>query len=156
LPTAENTSAIRSANKKRPNPNVGDWDAIDRNAGLSRDDKYHQRSETAAQAIADFEASKTLARAREAVELAVAKHKFEQDVSPEIAQDREAALKAMKELERAWQRAMDKIAERASLTKCAAISPSRQSGTGCRQVITLRVEGNRLRERAGSSTRNDR
>jgi hypothetical protein len=117
LPTAKNTSAIRSANKKRPNPNVGDWDAIDRNAGLSRDDKYHQRSETAAQAIADFEASKTLARAREAVELAVANRNCEGHVSPEIAQDSEAMLKARKEAERGWQRAMDKIAERASLTK---------------------------------------
>jgi hypothetical protein len=92
-------------------------DEIDRNASLSSDIKYRRRCEIADQAIADFEASQTLARAREAVELAVAKHKFEQDVSPEIAQDREAALKAMKELERAWQRAMDKIAERASLSK---------------------------------------
>ena len=92
-------------------------DEIDRNADLSRDDKYRQRSKTAAQAIADFEASKTLARAREAVELAVAKHNFEQHVSPEIAQDSEATLKAMKEAEQGWQRAMDKIAERASLTK---------------------------------------
>ena len=50
-------------------------DEIDRNADLSRDGKYRQRSKTAAQAIADFEASKTLARAREAVELAVGKHK---------------------------------------------------------------------------------
>jgi hypothetical protein len=131
-------------------------DETDRNTDLSGDGKYRERGKIADEAIADFEASETLARAREAVELAVAKHKFEEDVSPEIAQDREAALKAIKELERAWQRAMDKIAERASLTKCAAISPSRQSGTGCRQVITLRVEGNRLRERAGSSTRNDR
>ena len=49
-------------------------DEIDRNADLSRDGKYRQRRKTAAQAIADFEASKTLARAREAVELAVAKH----------------------------------------------------------------------------------
>ena len=92
-------------------------DEIDRNPDLSREGKERQRRKAAAQAIADFEASKTLARAREAVELAVAKHKFEQDVSPEIAQDREAALNAMKELERAWQRAIDKIAERASLTK---------------------------------------
>jgi hypothetical protein len=59
--------------------------------------------------------------AREAVELAVAKYKLEQDVSPEIAQDREAALKAMKELERGWQRAMDKIAERAGLSKSPGI-----------------------------------
>ena len=47
-------------------------DEIDRNTDLSRDDKYRQRSKTADEAIADFEASKTLARAREAVELAVA------------------------------------------------------------------------------------
>ena len=56
-------------------------DEIDRNADLSRDGKYRQRSKAAAQAIADFEASKTLARAREAVELAVAKHNVEQHVS---------------------------------------------------------------------------
>jgi hypothetical protein len=86
-------------------------DEIDRNAAFSRDDKYRQRSETAAQAIADFEASKTLARAREAVELAVAKHNVEQHVSPEIAEARDA----MKEAEQGWQRAMDKIAERVSL-----------------------------------------
>ena len=91
-------------------------DEIDRNPGLSRDDKYQQRSKSADEAIADFEASKTLARAREAVELVVAKLN-RQHVSPEIAQDSEDMLKAMKETERGWQRAMDKIAERASLTK---------------------------------------
>ena len=74
------------------------------------DHKYRRRTELAAQAIADFEASRTLARAREAVELAVAKHQVEQHVS-------DAALNAMKELERGWQRAMDKIAERAGRTK---------------------------------------
>jgi DNA topoisomerase IA len=47
----------------------------------------------------------------------VAKRKVEQYVSPEIAKDNEEMLKAMKEAERDWQRAMDKIAERASLTK---------------------------------------
>ena len=92
-------------------------DEIDRNADLSRDDKYHERSKIAAQALADFEVSKTLARAREAVELAVAKYKVEQHVSPEIAQDSEAMLKAMKEAEHGCQRAIDKIAERAKLTK---------------------------------------
>ena len=83
-------------------------DEIDRNPGLSRDDKYRQRSKSADEAIADFEASKTLARAREAVKLAVAKND-----SP----DGVGMLKAMKETERDWQRAMDKIAERAGLTK---------------------------------------
>jgi hypothetical protein len=45
------------------------------------------------------------------------KHQVDQQVSPEIAQDSEATLTAMKELERGWPRAMEKIAERASLTK---------------------------------------
>ena len=94
-----------------------EMDEIDRNADLSRDGKYRQRSKTAAQAIADFEASKTLARAREAVELAVAKHDVEQHVSPEIAEARDAALKAMQEAEQGWRRAINKIAERAGVTK---------------------------------------
>jgi hypothetical protein len=34
----------------------------------------------------------------------MAKHNVEQHVSPEIAQDSEATLKAMKELEHGWQR----------------------------------------------------
>jgi hypothetical protein len=92
-------------------------DEIDRNADFCPDRKYRQRSKTAAQAITDLEASKTLARAREAVELAVAKHNLEQHVSPEIAEVRDATLKAMKEADQGWQRAIDKIAERASLTK---------------------------------------
>ena len=84
-------------------------DEIDRNSDLSRDGKYRQRSKTAAQAIADFEASKTLARAREAVEFAVGKH-----IEPKA---RDATLKALKETEQGWQKAIDKIAERASLAK---------------------------------------
>ena len=68
-------------------------DEIDRNADLSRDGKYRQRSKIADEAIADFETSKTLARAREAVELAVANHNVK-------AQARDATLKAMKEAER--------------------------------------------------------
>ena len=56
-------------------------------------------------------------RARDAVELALAKRNSEQHVSPEIAQDSEAMVKAMKEAEHGWQRAIDKIAERVSLTK---------------------------------------
>ena len=62
-------------------------DEVDRNADFSRDDKYRQRSKTAAQAIADFEASKTLARARQAIELAMGKYQVDQQVSREIAQD---------------------------------------------------------------------
>jgi hypothetical protein len=81
---------------------------IDCNADLSRDDKYLRRRKTASEAIADLEASKTLARVRQAVEFAVANHKFEQ-----VDQDSDVILKAMKELERGWQKAMNKIAERA-------------------------------------------
>ena len=90
-------------------------DEIDRNAELSRDGKYRRRSKTAAEAIADFEASKTLVRARQAVELAVAKHNVEQHVSPVIAEARDATLKAMQEAEQGWRRAIEKIAERAGL-----------------------------------------
>ena len=68
--------------------------------------KERQRRKAAAQAVADFEASRTLARAREAVELAVARH----DIEPEV---RDAMLKAMKEAEQGWGRAIDKIGERA-------------------------------------------
>ena len=92
-------------------------DEIDRNADLSREGKERQRRKAAAQAIADFEASKTLARAREAAELVVAKRNFEGHVSPEIARDSECTLKAVKELEQGWRKAIDKIAERASRTK---------------------------------------
>ena len=81
-------------------------DEIDLNADLSREGKERQRRKAAAQAVADFEASRTLARAREAVELAVAKH----DIEPKA---RDATLKAMKEAEQGWSRAMDKIGERA-------------------------------------------
>ena len=94
-------------------------DEIDRNPDLSREGKEHQRRKAAAQAIADFGSSKTLARARQAIELAMAKHQVDQRVSPEIAQDSEATLKAMKEVERGWQKAMDRIAERAGRTKGA-------------------------------------
>jgi hypothetical protein len=65
-----------------------------------------------------FEASKTLARACEAVRYVIEQWKRgEQRVSPEIAQARDATLKAMKEAEQGWQWAIDKIAERASLAK---------------------------------------
>ncbi len=91
-------------------------DEIDRDADLSREGKYRQRREAAARAIADFESSRTLARAREAV-----RHVMEQwnrdDVSPEIAKARDATMKAINEAEAGWQKAIDKIAERAGLTK---------------------------------------
>ena len=52
-------------------------------------------------------------------ELALVKHKIEQHVSPEIAEARDTTLKAMKEAEQGWQRAIAKIGERAGLTKGA-------------------------------------
>jgi hypothetical protein len=82
------------------------WRVRGRNTNLSRDDKSRQRSKTAEEAIADFELSKALARAREAVELALVRGNAE-----------DSAVKAMKELEQGWQRAMDKIAERAAEPK---------------------------------------
>ena len=94
--------AANEARERVSKPYV--MDKIDRNANLSRDGKYRQRSKTAAQAIADFEASKTLARVRETVKLTVAKHNSEQHVSPEIAEARDATLKAMKEAEQGWER----------------------------------------------------
>ena len=52
-------------------------------------------------------------------ELALVKHKVEQHVSPEIAEARTATTKAIKDVEQGWQRAIDKIAERAGLTKAS-------------------------------------
>ena len=105
--------AVADEARERVSKAYMQMDEIDRNADLSPDGKYRQRSKTAAQAIADFEESKTMARARDAVELVVAKHKVEQHVSPEIAEDRDGTLKAMKEAEAGWQKAIDKIGERA-------------------------------------------
>jgi hypothetical protein len=76
-------------------------DEIDCNADLSREEKQHRRSEVMAQTLAEFDASKTLARAREAVRC---------DASP-------ATLKALEQATTGWNRAMDKIAERAGRTK---------------------------------------
>jgi hypothetical protein len=89
-------------------------DEIDRNAELSHDGKYRQLSETAAKAIANFEASETLTRAREAVELVLSKHTVERRVT--IQPDDEAVLnKAMKEAEQGWRTAINKIGARAGL-----------------------------------------
>lgn len=93
-------------------------DEIDRNSGLSREVKERQRRRVAAQAVADFEVSKTLVRARDAVRYVIEQWtRDEQYVSPEIADARAATLKALKEAEAGWQRAIDLIDERAGLTK---------------------------------------
>ena len=170
-------------------------DEIDRNADLSPEGKERQYKKAAAQEIADFEASKTLVRARGTVaqvveqwnakvglavkpasniaeatvhaqirdrlaamkdgrmgfleknaadpvvasailtapsflsglsdvELAVVEHKVEQHVAPEIAGARDATLKALEQAEQGWQRAIDKIGERAGLTKGPEGRPS--------------------------------
>jgi hypothetical protein len=69
-------------------------DEIDGNADLRPENKQQQRNEVAAHAFAEFENSKTLRRAREAV-----RH----DASPEM-------LKALEQAEAGWERAMNKIA----------------------------------------------
>jgi hypothetical protein len=76
-------------------------DESDCKTELSREDKHHQRCEVAAQALAEFEASKTLMRARAAVRY---------DGSPDM-------LKALEQAEAGWEGAMDKIAERAGVSK---------------------------------------
>ena len=76
-------------------------DEIDRNAALSSDDKYRQRIKVADEAIADFETSKTLTRARETV-------RYEGSCD---------MLKALEEAEVGWERAMNKIAERSAQIK---------------------------------------
>jgi hypothetical protein len=90
---------------------------IDRNSELSREGKGHQRRKIAAQALAELEASRTLVRAREAVRYVTEWQRDEEHVTPEVAEPRAAAGKALKEAEAGWQRAIDLIDERASLTK---------------------------------------
>jgi hypothetical protein len=51
------------------------------------------------------------------LELALVKHKVEQYLGPEIANAKAATLNAIKEAEHGWQLAIDKIGERAGLTK---------------------------------------
>jgi hypothetical protein len=99
--------AVADEARERVSKVYARMDEIDRNPDLCREGKERQRRKAADQAIADFKASKTLASARQAVEFAVAN-------KPEA---RGTAVKAMKEAEQGWERAMDKIGERASLAK---------------------------------------
>jgi hypothetical protein len=46
---------------------------------------------------------------------------MDQQVSPEVAKDRDAMVKAMQEVEQDWPKAMDKIAERAGLSNSPGI-----------------------------------
>jgi uncharacterized protein YfaS (alpha-2-macroglobulin family) len=108
--------AVANEARERMSKAYAQMDEIDRNVDLSRDGKERRRRKAAAQAAADFEASKTLARAREAVRYVLEEWNRD-DVSSEIAEARAAALKALKETEVGWQKAIDKIAERATLTK---------------------------------------
>jgi hypothetical protein len=45
------------------------------------------------------------------------RHRIDDHVAPEAAAARDATLKAMKEAEHGWQKAIDKIGERAGLAK---------------------------------------
>ena len=92
-------------------------DEIDRNMSLSSDAKYRRRSEAAAQAIAGFDSSKTLVLAIEAVERLATQRNYAQNLSPEMAEDTDAVLRAITETEKGWQRAIDKIAQRSSQTR---------------------------------------
>ena len=85
-------------------------DEIDGKADLSREEKQHMCSEVLAHALAEFEASKTLMRARQAVRY---------DGSP-------ATLKALEQAEAGWNRAMDKIAERSAQIKSPGMHKFRQ------------------------------
>lgn len=85
-------------------------DEIDVKTHISRHAKNEQRQMIAAQAVADLEASRTIAMARNAVTLIMNCD----DLSPEIA---EATREAIKETEAGWQKAINKICERAALTK---------------------------------------
>jgi hypothetical protein len=96
--------------RERVNRAYKQMDEIDRNDTLSREDRNEQRQSIAAQAVAAFEASQTLVRARESVRLLMGRD----DLSPEIA---EATRKAMREAEAGWQKAIDMIFERAAQTK---------------------------------------
>jgi hypothetical protein len=93
--------AVPNEARERVRKVFAEMDEIDCNADLSREEKQHRRSEVMAQTLAEFDASKTLARAREAVRC---------DASP-------ATLKALEQATTGWNRAMDKIAERAGRTK---------------------------------------
>jgi hypothetical protein len=106
----ERLHAVSDEARERVSKACAQMDEIDRNPNLSREEKESERRQAWSEAIADFEASRTLARAREAVEVAVGKSNIE----PEA---RNATVKAMKEAEVGWQRAIEKIGERASLAK---------------------------------------
>jgi hypothetical protein len=92
--------AVADEARERVSKACAQMDEIDRNPDLSREEKERERRKAWAEAIAAFEA----------VEVAVGKPNIE----PEA---RDAMVKAMKEAEVGWQRAIDKIGERASLAK---------------------------------------
>jgi hypothetical protein len=102
--------AVPNEARERVSKAYTQMDEIDCNANLSREEKQHQRCEVADHALAAFDASKTLLRAREAARY---------DASP-------AMLKALKEAEVGWQRAVNKIAERAGRT--SSVPPRYASG----------------------------
>ena len=92
--------AVATEVRERVSKAYAQMDEIDGISNLSREEKQHKRCEVA-DPIGEFEVSKTLVRAREAARC---------DGSL-------AMLKALEEAETAWERAMNKIAERAGRPK---------------------------------------
>jgi hypothetical protein len=64
-------------------------------------------------------------------EFTFVRQKVEQHISPEVVEAKEATLKAMKDAEQGWRRAIEKIGERAGLEKRpdGAWLPSSECGT---------------------------
>jgi hypothetical protein len=105
-PKPENTiwqklHAVPREARERVSKACAQMDKIDGDAFLSPEDKHDRRSMVAAQAFAEFDASQTLLRAREAAAY---------DGSP-------AVLKAFEQAKAGWERVMNKIAERAGRSK---------------------------------------
>jgi hypothetical protein len=93
--------AVVDEARSRVSKAYSQMDEIDRNSDLSDEEKHHVRSEVADQAFAEFDASKTLVRARGAVK---------SDPSP-------AMLNALEHAEAGWDRATNRIAERVGRTR---------------------------------------
>ena len=102
-------------------------DEIDRNVSLSSEARCQQRGKAATEAIAGFDSSRTLVRAREAVERVATERNLNAYLSPEMAKDTDVMLRAMKKTEKGWQRAVDKIAERSCQTASSTIDLSWRS-----------------------------
>jgi hypothetical protein len=114
--------AVPNEARERASKACTQMDEIDGNAGLAREDKQYQRYEVLDQALSEFEVSKTLMRAREAVR---------RDPSP-------AALKALEQAEAGRGRRtrlpsvrVRTIASTLPVQSCRVISSSASSACTC-------------------------